>query len=71
MKKNIHPVERGARVALGLILTALAFVGPENPWFLLGLVPLATGLLGWCPPYALLGINTCGHACGKGACKTG
>ncbi|MBS1962298.1 MAG: DUF2892 domain-containing protein [Bdellovibrionales bacterium] len=63
MKTNIHPIERGLRVGLGLVLVALAFTGPTNPWFLLGLVPLATGLVGWCPPYALLGISTCpkGH----------
>ncbi|KHD90041.1 MAG: membrane protein [Bdellovibrio sp. ArHS] len=59
MKKNIHPVERIIRIVLGAALTSLAFWGPANPWFLLGLVPLITGLLGWCPPYALLGINTC------------
>ena len=59
MKKNIHPVERTVRVIAGLALIAMAFVGPKNPWFLLGLVPLLTGLMGWCPPYALLGINTC------------
>ncbi len=59
MKKNIHPLERKVRIAAGIILTSLAFVGPANPWFLLGLIPLATGLVGWCPPYALFGINTC------------
>ncbi len=59
MKTNIHPYERVARVAIGLGLTSLAFVGPANNWFLLGLVPVATGLLGWCPPYQLLGISTC------------
>lgn len=59
MKKNIHSVERIVRIIVGLGLISLAFVGPANPWFLLGLVPLATGLLGWCPPYAMLGINTC------------
>lgn len=59
MKKNIHNIERIVRVALGLALTSMAFVGPESPWFLIGLVPLATGALGWCPPYAMLGINTC------------
>ena len=59
MKKNIHPLERAIRVVAGLVLVSLAFVGPANPWFLLGLVPLATGLLGWCPPYAMLGISTC------------
>lgn len=59
MTKNIHPLERKVRIGLGLILTSMAFWGPHNPWFLLGLVPLATGLMGWCPPYAILGINTC------------
>jgi hypothetical protein len=59
MKTNIHSVERVARIVIGLGLVSLAFVGPANPWFLLGLVPLTTGLLGWCPPYAMLGISTC------------
>jgi hypothetical protein len=59
MTKNIHPVERGVRVLVGLVLLSMAFVGPANPWFYLGIVPLATGLMGWCPPYSLLGINTC------------
>lgn len=59
MKKNIHSAERIVRVVVGVILVAMAFVGPANLWFLLGLIPLATGLLGWCPPYAMLGINTC------------
>lgn len=59
MKKNVHPVERTIRIVVGLILTSMAFIGPANPWFLLGLIPLATGLLGWCPPYAMLGISTC------------
>ncbi len=59
MTKNIHPVERAVRVAVGLILVSLAFVGPANPWFLLGAVPVLTGLVGWCPPYALLGVSTC------------
>lgn len=59
MKKNIHPIERVIRIGAGLALTSMAFVGPANPWFFLGLIPLATGLLGWCPPYAMLGISTC------------
>ncbi len=58
MPQNIHRYERALRIALGLILTSLAFVGPANYWFLLGLIPLVTGLVGWCPPYSLLGINT-------------
>lgn len=59
MKQNIHNIERVVRLIVGIGLTSMAFVGPANPWFFLGLVPLATGLIGWCPPYAMLGINTC------------
>lgn len=58
MKKNIGNTERVIRVAAGLAILALAFVGPQTPWGFLGIVPLATGLSGWCPPYALLGIST-------------
>ena len=56
---NEHPIERGARVALGLGLIAIAFVGPKTPWGFLGVVPLATGLLGSCPLYTVFGIGTC------------
>lgn len=57
--RNEHPVERGLRVLLGLVLLALVFIGPRTPWGLLGVIPLATGLLGSCPLYTLLGISTC------------
>jgi hypothetical protein len=60
MKTNIHPIERFFRVVVGLILFALAFVGPASPWFLLGLIPVLTGIYGQCPAYTLLGISTCG-----------
>jgi hypothetical protein len=56
---NEHPFERAFRVALGIALLALVFVGPKTPWGLIGLVPLATGLLGSCPLYSLFGISTC------------
>lgn len=59
MTKNIHPYERVVRVVVGLFLVSLAFWGPANPWFFLGAIPVLTGLMGWCPPYSLLGINTC------------
>ncbi len=58
-EKNVHPIERIARVAIGLGLCSMAFIGPQNYWFLIGIVPVFTGLVGWCPPYSLLGINTC------------
>ncbi len=59
MVKNVHSIERVIRVVVGVALISMAFVGPQSMWFLLGIVPLATGLLGWCPPYSMLGINTC------------
>lgn len=59
MKTNIHPIERAVRVLAGATLASFAFWGPTNPWFLLGLIPVATGLIGWCPPYAIFGISTC------------
>ena len=59
MKKNIGPAERVIRVLAGLGIMSLAFVGPHSLWAYLGIIPLATGLAGWCPPYALFGISTC------------
>jgi len=51
--------DRLIRVIVGLFLLALAFVGPQTPWGFLGVVPLVTGLVGFCPLYRLMGINTC------------
>ena len=59
MTKNIGDIERIVRIVGGLVLIALAVTGTVGVWGWLGLVPLATGLVGWCPPYSLLGINTC------------
>jgi O-antigen ligase len=59
MTKNIGNIERIIRIVGGLVLIALAATGTVGVWGWLGLVPLATGLTGWCPPYSLLGINTC------------
>jgi hypothetical protein len=59
MKQNVGNVERLIRIVVGLVVVSLVFIGPQSPWGWLGLVPLATGLIGWCPPYSLLGINTC------------
>ena len=59
MKQNVHNIERVVRIVVGLLLISLAFWGPQSPWGWIGVIPLATGLLGWCPPYAMLGISTC------------
>ena len=56
---NEHPVERATRVLVGLVLISLVFVGPKTPWGWLGLIPLATGLIGSCPLYSVFGFSTC------------
>ncbi|MFO0714002.1 MAG: DUF2892 domain-containing protein [Sandaracinus sp.] len=59
LPKNEHSIDRGLRVVLGVALLALTFVGPHTLWGLVGIVPLATGLLGSCPLYTLFGFSTC------------
>lgn len=59
LPRNEHTVERVLRVIVGLALLSIVFVGPQTLWGLLGMIPLATGLLGSCPLYTLLGISTC------------
>ena len=61
MERNIGDIERVVRVVAGLAILSLVFIGPKSLWGLLGIVPVITGLSGWCPPYSLLGINTCKH----------
>ncbi len=56
---NEHSIERVARIIFGIGLISIVFVGPETMWGLIGIVPLATGLMGSCPLYTLLGISTC------------
>jgi hypothetical protein len=59
MKKNIGGIERIVRVVVGVFIISLAFWGLKTSWAYLGIIPIATGFIGWCPPYALLGISTC------------
>ena len=58
--KNEGKVDRILRIVAGAALISLVFVGPQTPWGWVGLVPLITGLIGNCPVYSLLGLNTCG-----------
>ncbi|KIC18011.1 MULTISPECIES: YgaP family membrane protein [unclassified Leisingera] len=59
MPRNEGTLDRALRIILGLILLSLVFIGPQTPWGLIGLVPLATGLMGYCPLYQILGLSTC------------
>ncbi len=55
---NVGTFDRAVRIVLGLALVSLTFVGPRTSLGLLGLVPLATGLVGFCPLYRLLRLST-------------
>jgi hypothetical protein len=59
MTRNEGSIDRGLRIAAGLALIALAATGTVGAWGFVGVVPLATGLIGWCPAYTMLGISTC------------
>lgn len=56
---NEGKIDRLLRILVGLAVIALVFVGPKTNWGWLGLIPLVTGLVGFCPLYRLLGLNTC------------
>lgn len=57
--KNVGGLDRLARIIAGLVLLALTAGGVIGGWGWLGLIPLATGVFGFCPLYRPLGINTC------------
>ncbi len=57
--KNVGTVDKAVRIVIGLVLIALVFVGPQTPWGWIGVILVATGLIGFCPLYRLVGINTC------------
>ncbi len=61
MKHNVGAIDRAARIAIGMVVLSLFFVLDDGMrwWALIGLVPVVTGLIGWCPAYRLLGIRTC------------
>jgi len=59
MSHNTNALDRGIRIALGLVLLSLFAFGPKTAWGLIGLVPLITGIVGFCPLYRAMGISTC------------
>ena len=59
MTPNVGGIDRVLRVILGVVLVALAVMGTIGPWGWIGLVPLATAALGFCPLYTVLGFSTC------------
>lgn len=59
MQKNVGAIDKVLRVVIGLGLLSLILIGPKTLWGLIGIVPLATVVMGWCPAYSVLGIKTC------------
>ena len=60
MEANVGKTDRMIRIVAGLLLLSLVFVGPQSWFGLIGLVPLATAFINFCPAYKLLGVNTLG-----------
>ena len=57
--KNVGTIDRAVRIIVGVIGVSLVFFGPQTPWGWIGLVPLLTGAISFCPAYKLFGLNTC------------
>lgn len=58
MTANVGKVDRILRFILGVVLIALVFVGPQTPWGYIGIIPLITAFVSFCPAYRILGIRT-------------
>ncbi|MBK9079048.1 MAG: DUF2892 domain-containing protein [Hyphomicrobium sp.] len=59
MLANVGSIDRVLRFVVGLAILSLVFVGPQTPWGWLGLIPLLTAVVGYCPAYSILGVSTC------------
>ena len=59
MKTNEHMIDRALRVIAGLVLITLAATGTIGVWGWIGVLPLVTGAVGFCPAYAIFGMSTC------------
>ncbi len=58
MKKNVGTADKWIRIVIGLVLISLVFVGPKTAWGWIGIIPLATALINFCPIWAVLKIST-------------
>jgi hypothetical protein len=59
MNPNVGGIDKALRLVAGIALISIVFVGPQTPWGWIGIVPIATALIGWCPLYKIVGLNTC------------
>ncbi len=56
---NVGNIDKLMRIILGVVLISLVFVGPKTLWGVVGLVPLLTGMFGFCPLYKIFGLSSC------------
>ena len=59
MKTNVGGIDRILRIVIGLVLIALTLTGTIGVWGWIGVVPLLTAAMGFCPLYTVLGFSTC------------
>lgn len=59
MGMNVGGIDRGLRIVVGVALAGMAVAGIGTPWTWIGVLPLATGAIGWCPAYLPFGLNSC------------
>lgn len=59
MRTNVGGIDKVLRIAVGIALIAMAYMNVVGVWAYIGVVPLLTGLIGWCPIYPMLGISSC------------
>mgnify|MGYP001413915401 FL=1 len=59
MKSNVGGIDKILRILVGIALIVMAYMNVVGVWGYIGVVPLLTGLIGWCPLYPLLGISSC------------
>lgn len=68
MKKNVGGIDKGIRILVGVVLIAWALAGGPV-WAWIGILPLFTGLVGWCPAYLPFGLRTC-KSCDNSSCSS-
>lgn len=59
MTANVGTVDRVIRGLVGVLLILMVFVGPQTPWGWIGIIPLVTAIVGFCPAYKIFGLSTC------------
>lgn len=62
MSSNVGGIDRVLRIVVGVVLIGATLAGFIGMWGWIGVIPLVTGVVGWCPAYLPFGIKTCKRA---------